>query len=178
VETCQICPPLAGFLGTDLGFLVSADTVCSVLGSGLCRRKSRSWRLNCWARFGYEKWNNCPPSLWNCPCRPVSKSRVDPGGSVKWAETARVVQAGATIPLARRASWLAVEMEAAALYAFARARNRPVLCFAHVTNQMSRIEEDFEKGVADGAEESLRVISLAAGVFRRGVPTPIGAASI
>lgn len=33
----------------------------------------------------------------------------------------------------------AVEMEAAALYAFARARNRPVLCFAHVTNQMARI---------------------------------------
>ena len=27
-----------------------------------------------------------------------------------------------------------------ALYAFARARGKPVLCFAHVTNQMGRIE--------------------------------------
>jgi hypothetical protein len=27
-------------------------------------------------------------------------------------------------------------------YAFARARERPVICFAHVTNQMGRIEGD------------------------------------
>ncbi len=43
----------------------------------------------------------------------------------------------------------------------AKARECAVLCFAHVTNQMGRIEGDFEKGVADGAEESLRVIVLA-----------------
>ena len=42
----------------------------------------------------------------------------------------------------------------------------PVLCFAHVTNQMGRIEGDFEKGAADGAKESLRVISLAASRWR------------
>jgi hypothetical protein len=29
-----------------------------------------------------------------------------------------------------------------------------------VTNQMGRIDEDFEKGVSEGAEQSLRVISL------------------
>jgi hypothetical protein len=57
-------------------------------------------------------------------------------------------------------------MDAAALYAFAKARNRAVLCFAHVTNQMGRIEGDFEKGIADGAEESLRVIALAAASWR------------
>ena len=57
-------------------------------------------------------------------------------------------------------------MEAAALYAFAQARNRAVICFAHVTNQMGRIEGDFGKGAADGAEESVRVISLAAGRWR------------
>ncbi len=53
-------------------------------------------------------------------------------------------------------------MEAAALYAFAFARNKPVICFAHVTNQMARIEGDFEKGEADGAIDALRVISQAA----------------
>jgi len=57
-------------------------------------------------------------------------------------------------------------MEAAALYAFAAARGKPVLCFAHVTNQMGRIEGDFEKGVADGAEQSLRVIALTARAWR------------
>ena len=41
---------------------------------------------------------------------------------------------------------LRVEMEAAALYAFAEAREKPVICFAHVTNQMGSIEGDFEKG--------------------------------
>ena len=45
----------------------------------------------------------------------------------------------------------AVEMEAAALYAFAAARERPVLCFAHVTNQMARTEGDIGKGEADGS---------------------------
>jgi uridine phosphorylase len=57
---------------------------------------------------------------------------------------------------------LAVEMEAAALYAFARACGKPVLCFAHVTNQMARIEGDFEKGEADGAGDALAVIAAAA----------------
>jgi len=60
---------------------------------------------------------------------------------------------------ARESGVLAVEMEAAALYAFATARHRSVLCLAHVTNQMARIEGDFEKGAADGADASLRVIS-------------------
>jgi hypothetical protein len=58
-------------------------------------------------------------------------------------------------------------MEAAALYAFAKARGRPVFCFAHVTNQMGRMEGDFEKGAGDGAEESLRVILLTADQWHR-----------
>jgi uridine phosphorylase len=53
---------------------------------------------------------------------------------------------------------LAVEMEAAALYAFAQARRRPVVCFAHVTNQMGRIEGDFEKGEAAGTADALRIV--------------------
>ena len=62
---------------------------------------------------------------------------------------------------------LAVEMEAAALYAFAAARRKPVLCFAHVTNQMARVEGDFEKGEANGSLEALAIIRAAAdGVLR------------
>jgi uridine phosphorylase len=57
---------------------------------------------------------------------------------------------------------LAVEMEAAALYAFARARGKPVVCLAHVTNQMALIEGDFEKGEADGTVDALAVIVAAA----------------
>ena len=54
---------------------------------------------------------------------------------------------------------LAVEMEAAALYAFAGARRVPVVCLAHVTNRMAQVEGDFEKGDADGSKDALTVLS-------------------
>jgi uridine phosphorylase len=61
---------------------------------------------------------------------------------------------------------MAVEMEAAALYAFAQARQKPVLCFAHVTNQMGRVDGDFEKGEADGSHDALQLIAIAADRLR------------
>jgi uridine phosphorylase len=61
-------------------------------------------------------------------------------------------------------------MEAAALYAFAEARGKPVLCFAHVTNQMGRIEGDFEKGEANGTRDALDVISAASRAWHRTAP--------
>ncbi len=83
-----------------------------------------------------------------------------------WTTDAPFRETQEAIDAAATAGILAVEMEAAALYAFAHARGQPVLCFAHVTNQMGRIEGDFEKGAADGAEEALRVISLTAARWR------------
>jgi len=83
-----------------------------------------------------------------------------------WTTDAPFRETEKAIEVAKNAGILAVEMEAAALYAFAKARDCAVLCFAHVTNQMGRIEGDFEKGVADGAKESLRVIALAVASWR------------
>ena len=79
-----------------------------------------------------------------------------------WTTDAPYRETEDAIAAARAHGVLAVEMEAAALYAFARARGRAVLCFAHVTNQMARIEGDFEKGDAEGARASLDVIAAAA----------------
>jgi uridine phosphorylase len=79
-----------------------------------------------------------------------------------WTTDAPYRETEGDISAARAQGALAVEMEAAALYAFARAQNHPVLCFAHVTNQMARIEGDFEKGEADGARSSLDVIAATA----------------
>jgi uridine phosphorylase len=62
---------------------------------------------------------------------------------------------------------LAVEMEAAALYAFSRAREKPVVCFAHVTNRMGQVEQDFEKGEADGTVDALAVIRRTADALFR-----------
>jgi len=83
-----------------------------------------------------------------------------------WTTDAPFRETAEAITTAQDAGILAVEMEAAALYAFAAARNQPVLCLAHVTNQMGRIEGDFEKGVAAGAEESLNVITQVARGWR------------
>ena len=83
-----------------------------------------------------------------------------------WTTDAPFRETQEAIDAALQAGILAVEMEAAALYAFAKARGRKVLCFAHVTNQMGRVEGDFEKGAADGAKESLHVVSLAAERWR------------
>jgi len=62
-----------------------------------------------------------------------------------WITDAPFRETEEAIDAARNVGILAVEMEAAALYAFAEARNCVVLCFAHVTNQMGRIEETLKK---------------------------------
>jgi|TARA_B110000438_G_scaffold295611_1_gene338877 uridine phosphorylase len=51
-----------------------------------------------------------------------------------------------------------VEMEAAALYAFGKAKNKEVICFAHLTNAMAQEEGDFEKGEYFGSLQMLNLI--------------------
>lgn len=78
-----------------------------------------------------------------------------------WTTDAPYRETEAQIAAMRERGLLAVEMEAAGLYAFAEARGRAVLCFAYVTNQMGQAG-DFEKGEADGAMDARAVLSAAA----------------
>ena len=87
--------------------------------------------------------------------------RVPVERGATWTTDAPFRETPPTIAAMKEKSLLAVEMEAAALYAFAKARGKPVICFAHVTNQMARIEGDFEKGEADGSIDALAVIAAA-----------------
>ena len=80
-----------------------------------------------------------------------------------WTTDAPFRETKEAIAAARCDRLLAVEMESAALYAFATARKLPVLCLAHVTNCMARSEGDFEKGEAEG---SLAVMELLARVAK------------
>jgi len=96
----------------------------------------------------------------------LSTGKIPALTGASWTTDAPFRETQEAIDAAAQAGILAVEMEAAALYAFARARGKEVLCVAHVTNQMGRIEGDFEKGVADGAEESLRAVSIVAARWR------------
>lgn len=78
-----------------------------------------------------------------------------------WTTDAPFRETESAIETMRRRGLLAVEMEAAALYALAEARDKVVICFAHVTNRMGRIEGDFEKGEADGSADALAIVSRA-----------------
>jgi uridine phosphorylase len=75
-----------------------------------------------------------------------------------WTTDAPFRETAEAIAAARAKGVLAVEMEAAALYAFARAAGAAVLCLAHVTNTMGQAGDDFEKGEADGTADALRVL--------------------
>lgn len=75
-----------------------------------------------------------------------------------WTTDAPFRETAQAIAAARIRGILAVEMEAAALYAFAQCNERKVLCLAHVTNTMAQTEQDFEKGEADGTIDALRVL--------------------
>ncbi len=80
-----------------------------------------------------------------------------------WTTDAPFRETAEVIETRRGQGLLAVEMEAAALYAFAQARQRAVVCFAHVTNQMGRVEGgDFEKGEDDGTAAALQIVRRAA----------------
>ena len=85
-----------------------------------------------------------------------------------WTTDAPYRETEAAIQSARSQGVLAVEMEAAALYAFAQARAKPVICFAHVTNQMAQADGDFEKGEANGAHDALDLLAATARAWREG----------
>lgn len=82
-----------------------------------------------------------------------------------WTTDAPFRETLEAIGAARAKGILAVEMEAAALYTFARSRGFAVLCLAHVTNTMGQAEVDFEKGDSDGTTEALAVLQVLSGAL-------------
>jgi uridine phosphorylase len=87
--------------------------------------------------------------------------RVFVGAS--WTTDAPFRETADAIEASRSLGVLAVEMEAAALYAFARRTGAQVLCLAYVTNTMGQAERDFEKGEADGTADALSVLETIVG---------------
>ena len=83
-----------------------------------------------------------------------------------WTTDAPFRETEESIAFARSENLIAVEMEAAALYAFAEAEGKPVACFAHVTNEMGLAENDFEKGDLDGNKTFIELIAAVARAWR------------
>jgi purine-nucleoside phosphorylase len=76
-----------------------------------------------------------------------------------WTTDAPFRETKEAIDAAAAEGIICVEMEAAALYALARAAGRAILCLAHVTNTMGQRDNDFEKGEADGTVDALSLLT-------------------
>lgn len=83
-----------------------------------------------------------------------------------WTTDAPFRETSAAVEAARSRNILAVEMEAASLYAFAAATGVKVLCIAHVTNTMGLEGDDFEKGDADGTTDALAILGATVGALK------------
>lgn len=115
-----------------------------------------------------------PPSEW-CELSPALSRALDGAfenmqepvhrGS-SWTTDAPFRETDNAINRAREAGIHAVEMEAAALYAYAQARARDVVCVAHVTNSMATDGDDFEKGEGDGTDRILALTAAIAAALR------------
>jgi nucleoside phosphorylase len=105
--------------------------------------------------------------------------RVHTGST--WTTDAPFRETAESIALRRDEGILAVEMEAAALYAFASACGRPVVCLAHVSNRLGCVEGDFEKGDGNGVCGSVELVTRLASAWlqaeRVGTPGPETAAA-
>ena len=95
------------------------------------------------------------PRLVKRVMRAFKRQRLPVFVGTSWTTDAPFRETASAIDHAKAKGVLAVEMEAAALYAFAQSRSVPVLCLAHVTNTMGQSEGDFEKGTAHGANKRL-----------------------
>jgi uridine phosphorylase len=109
-----------------------------------------------------EPWSSAPAHLVERLDRAFESLAFKVLRGPTWTTDAPFRETEQSIASMRERDILAVEMEAAALYAFAQARGRPVVCFAHVTNQMGQIEGDFEKGEENGTADALRLVRRAA----------------
>ncbi len=75
-----------------------------------------------------------------------------------WTTDAPYRETQSSIDYAKSLHITAVEMEAAALYAYAKVKNKSVVCYAHLTNTMAQQHGDFEKGEENGSVSALSLI--------------------
>jgi uridine phosphorylase len=112
-----------------------------------------------------EAFAQADPQLVEAAIRALKGSGFPAHVGASWTTDAPFRETTEAIAAARARGLLAVEMEAAALYAFARTRNAAVLCLAQITNTMGLAGQDFEKGEAQGADAALTVLEVLAGTL-------------
>lgn len=104
-------------------------------------------------------WSDAPAQLVACLDGQLDGFAQPVVTGATWTTDAPYRETADAIAHAESLGIVAVEMEAAALYAFATVRERDVICVAHVTNTMATAGDDFEKGDAAGAHDALEVVA-------------------
>jgi len=112
-----------------------------------------------------SEYSEAEPELVSTATQAIRAKGLNVVTGSSWTTDAPFRETEEAIAAARSKRILAVEMEAAALYAFVRASSRKVICLAHVTNTMAVADQDFEKGEADGTVDALRVLEGIIGAF-------------
>jgi len=115
-----------------------------------------------------------PPSRWS-RLNPTTRLRLDGAfdhltepvvAGSSWTTDAPYRETEASTPAGAADGVICVEMEAAALYAYAAATGAQVVCLAHVTNTMATAGDDFEKGADNGVRDALAVARAVAIALR------------
>jgi uridine phosphorylase len=109
--------------------------------------------------------SHLPSGLRESMCTLWDHTALSLHEGASWTTDAPFRETAAMIETCRRAGILAVEMEAAALYALAERKQYDIVCFALVTNQMGRSGEDFEKGEVSGSQTLLQIIGQTARIW-------------
>jgi purine-nucleoside phosphorylase len=104
-----------------------------------------------------SEYGHADPKLVALAVDALKKKGLSVKIGASWTTDAPFRVTAEAIEVARLKGVLAVEMEAA-LYAFAQAANKQVLCLAHVTNTMGQTAQDFEKGDADGTADAMQIL--------------------
>lgn len=115
-----------------------------------------------------------PPSPWTCLDEQLRLRLAGAFGGLaepvlngsSWTTDAPYRETARAITAAEKQGIACVEMEAAALYAYATAHHRAVVCLAHITNTMATEGDDFEKGTDNGAHDALAVIRATVDALR------------
>ena len=113
-----------------------------------------------------SEYGEADPALVTLAVEALRRAGVAAHVGASWTTDAPFRETAEAIEAAKGRGVLAVEMEAAALYAFAKARNARVICLAHVTNAMGQAGQDFEKGEADGTADALALLAAIATAVR------------
>jgi uridine phosphorylase len=144
---------------TSAGQIVSAGpTPYFVIIDRALRDEGTSYHYAAPAEYG-----EADPALVALAADALKKKGLGAVVGSSWTTDAPFRETAEAIEAARAKGVLAVEMEAAALYTFAKTAKVRVLCLAHVTNMMGQTERDFEKGEADGTADALAVLDVVAG---------------